>query len=297
MLVVAALGGNALLRRGEKPDLARQIANTQTAARALADIALTHSLVITHGNGPQVGMLALQSADPLHILSAETEGMIGYMIETAMRGELPDREIASLLTQIEVDPDDPAFEDPTKPIGPLYEAQKARRLAKERGWSVTSDAGGYRRVVASPEPLRILEMETIDLLVSNGIVAICVGGGGVPVIPKGRGWRGVEAVIDKDRASALLARELKADALLMLTDVEAVYADWDGEKRQPLGTVSATEIGCYEFAAGSMGPKVEAGIEFTNATAGMAGIGRLEDAAAILRGEAGTRITARRRKG
>lgn len=290
MLVVAALGGNALLRRGDPPETTRQVANIRTAARALAEIARDHELVVTHGNGPQVGLLALQSGDPLYMLSAETEGMIGYMIETALRNELPGRDIAGLLTQIAVDPADPAFQAPDKPIGPVYEEAEARRLAGEHGWTVAPDGGGYRHVVPSPRPLRVLEIETIRLLVQNGILVICAGGGGVPVIAGEAGWRGIEAVIDKDRASALLAQDLKADALLMLTDVEAVYADWDGARIRPLGAVTAKELRKFEFAKGSMGPKVDAAIDFAEATGGLAGIGKLQDAAAILRGEAGTRI-------
>lgn len=291
MLVVAALGGNALLRRGEPPEAKRQVANIGRAAQALAEVAREHALVVTHGNGPQVGLLALQSPDPLDMLSAETEGMIGYMIENALRNALPGRDIAGLLTQIEVDPDDPAFAAPDKPIGPLYDEADARRLAAERGWSIALDDGGYRRVVPSPRPGRILEIETIRLLVRSGVLVICAGGGGIPVVATGAGWRGVEAVIDKDRASALLAREIAADALLMLTDVDAVYADWEGARHQPLGAVTIEELHRYEFATGSMGPKVEAAVAFAEATGRMVGIGRLEDAAAILRGEAGTRVT------
>ena len=290
MLVVTALGGNALLRRGEPPEVKRQTANIRKAARALAEIAREHALVVTHGNGPQVGLLALQSGDPLEVLTAETEGMIGYMIETALRNELPGRAVAGLLTQIAVDPDDPAFAAPTKPIGPVYGEAEAKRLAGERGWTIAPDGDGFRHVVPSPRPLRILEIETIKLLVRNGVLVICAGGGGVPVIAGETGWRGVEAVIDKDHASALLARELGADALLMLTDVDAVYADWEGARARPLGAVNTDDLRKYEFAPGSMGPKVQAAVDFAEATGRMAGIGGLKDAAAMLRGEAGTRI-------
>ncbi len=291
MLVVAALGGNALLRRGEPPEAARQRANIRIAARALAEIARAHALVVTHGNGPQVGLLALQSGDPLDMLSAETEGMIGYMIETALRNELPGRDVAGLLTQIAVEPDDPAFAAPAKPIGPLYAKAEAARLAREHGWTIAPDGDGFRHVVPSPRPLRILEIETIRLLVQSGVLVICAGGGGIPVIEGETGWRGIEAVIDKDHASALLARDLGADALLMLTDVAAVYADWDGARGRPLGAVTTAELRAYSFAPGSMAPKVEAAIEFAEATGHMAGIGRLADAAGILRGVCGTCIT------
>ena len=295
MLVVAALGGNALLRRGEPPETTRQVANIRTAARALAEIAREHALVVTHGNGPQVGLLALQSGDPLYMLSAETEGMIGYMIETALRNELPGRDVAGLLTQISVDPDDSAFRAPGKPIGPIYKEAEAKRLARERGWAIVPDDGGYRHAVPSPRPLCILEIETIRLLVQNGILVICAGGGGIPVIAGKAGWRGIEAVIDKDQASALLAIELGADALLMLTDVDAVYADWEGARARPLDAVTTDEMRNHTFAPGSMGPKVEAAIDFAEASGHMAGIGRLQDAAGILRGEAGTRVTATRK--
>ena len=291
MLVVAALGGNALLRRGEPPETTRQVANIRTAARALAEIAHEHDLVVTHGNGPQVGLLAMQSGDPLFMLSAETEGMIGYLIETALRNELPGRDVAGVLTQIAVDIDDPALQAPSKPIGPVYSEAQAKRLAREHGWTVAPDDGGYRHVVPSPRPLRILEIDTIRLLVRNGILVICAGGGGIPVVAENTGWRGIEAVIDKDHASALLARELGADALLMLTDVDAVYADWDDGRKNPLGAVTVKELRGYDFAPGSMGPKVEAAIAFAEASGKVAGIGRLQDAAAILRGDAGTRVT------
>ena len=300
MRIVVALGGNALLRRGEAPTGNNQRRNVRVAAEALAPLVRDHQLVITHGNGPQVGLLALQSAArpadealPLDVLDAETEGMIGYLIEQELSGLLPpDRLCATLLTQIEVDADDPAFRDPSKPIGPIYGEQEARRIARERGWSVARDGEHFRRVVASPRPRRILELGVINQLVDRGVVVICAGGGGIPVVRRADGSLiGVEAVIDKDAASSLLATALEADALLMLTDVDAVYLDWGLAHARPLHDVNVAELRRHRFAAGSMGPKVEAACDFVEAGGGLAGIGALADAQAILDGLAGTRVT------
>lgn len=299
MRVVIALGGNALLRRGEALTAENQRNNIRIAADALAPIALDHDLVISHGNGPQVGLLELQSAAyqpesafPLDILDAETEGMIGYLIEQELLNRLPDkRRCATLLTQITVDPEDPAFKHPSKPIGPIYGESEAHRLAQERGWSVAPDGPHYRRVVPSPKPQRILELSVIDLLLQNGIVVICAGGGGIPTVCRNDGSLiGLEAVIDKDLASALLARELNADALVMLTDVDAVYRDWGTPKAYPIRHMSTEQAAGLSLAPGSMGPKVEAAIEFVEHAGGTAGIGALSDAYSVLRGEAGTRI-------
>jgi carbamate kinase len=299
MRVVIALGGNALLRRGEPPTAENQRRHVRAAAEALAPIARAHDLVISHGNGPQVGLLALQGAAyrsdeafPLDILDAETEGMIGYLIEQELANALPTgRRVATLLTQIEVDPADPAFQHPTKPIGPVYEEAQAQALAQARGWTMAPEDGNYRRVVASPRPKRIFELGVIELLMGQGVVVICAGGGGIPTVRKADGSLvGVEAVIDKDLASALLARELKADALLMLTDVAAVYDRWGDPDARAIRRISPEALRKLSFAPGSMGPKVEAAVEFVEGTGGLAGIGRLEDAAAILRGEAGTLV-------
>jgi len=298
MRIVVALGGNALLRRGESMTAENQRRNVRLAAAALAPLAGEHALVISHGNGPQVGLLALQAASyrgaetyPLDILDAETEGMIGYLIEQELANLLPGRRFATLLTQMEVDPADPAFRLPSKPIGPLYTAVEAKRVAGERNWSIAADGAGYRRVVASPAPRRILEVGVIELLVRQGVIVICAGGGGVPVVRRTDGSLvGVEAVIDKDRASSLLALELRADALLMLTDVDGVYLDWDTPHARKLQRVSPAALRQHGFAPGTMGPKVDAACEFAEA-GGFAGIGRLQDAAAILAGEAGTMVT------
>ena len=301
MRIVVALGGNALLRRGEPLTAEQQRQNVQLAAEALAPLAREHQLVITHGNGPQVGLLALQGevyraqeAYPLDVLDAETEGMIGYLIEQEMGNRLPaSRQLATLLTQIEVEPGDPAFTHPSKPIGPVYAELVARRLAQEKGWSIAPDGEGYRRVVPSPRPRRILELGVIEILVDMGVIVICAGGGGIPVVSREDGsLAGIEAVIDKDAASTLLARELKADALLLLTDIEAVYRDWGERETRAIRRISPQAIGEYAFAAGSMGPKVQAACEFVEQTGDIAAIGSLKDAAAILRGEAGTVITA-----
>lgn len=299
MRVVAALGGNALLRRGEAMSAANQRANVARAARALAPLALAHELVLTHGNGPQVGLLALQNAAygdadpyPLDVLDAETEGMIGYLLEQELANLLPPgRDLATLLTRIEVDPADPAFARPAKPIGPVYGRAEAERLAAARGWAIAPDGRHWRRVVPSPAPRRILELAVIERLVAAGVIVVCAGGGGIPVVPRaGGGHEGVEAVIDKDHAGGLLAASLRADAFLMLTDVDAVEAGWGTHGARPIRLATPAELEAMSFAPGSMGPKVEAACRFVRATGGLAAIGSLGDAAALLRGEAGTRV-------
>jgi carbamate kinase len=301
---VIALGGNALLRRGEPLTAENQRANVKRATPAIAKvIAAGHRVVLSHGNGPQVGLLALQSAAcrpdepyPLDVLGAESEGMIGYLIEQELENSLPKGTcVATLLTQTEVDPRDPAFQNPTKPIGPVYEKAVAERLAKERGWRIAPDGDRYRRVVPSPRPLRIPDVPVIRLLVAHEVVVICAGGGGIPVVRRADGSLvGVEAVIDKDLAAALLAEELEADALLLLTDVDAVYLNWGTPDQKPIGQASPETFRGLKFDAGSMGPKVEAACKFVEATGGMAGIGSLEQALAILEGRAGTRVVAKK---
>lgn len=293
MRLVIALGGNALLQRGEPPTLASQRRHVEHAVTALVPLAREHQLVITHGNGPQVGLLALRgTGDPLDVLDAETEGQIGYFIEQELANQLPDTRCATLLTQIEVDPRDPAFANPSKPIGPGYDAAAAERLTREHGWQLKRDGESWRRVVASPRPQRILELSTIALLVSQGVIVICAGGGGIPVMRlTDGGYTGIEAVIDKDLASSLLARDLKADALLLLTDVDAVYRDYGTPKADAIRQATPSQLRQFSFAPGSMAPKVEAACEFVEATGGFAAIGRLDQAGAILRNEAGTRIT------
>ena len=304
MRVLVALGGNALLKRGEPMTAQAQRTNVRVAARALAPVAERHQLVLSHGNGPQVGLLALQGSAytavdtyPLDVLGAQTEGMIGYMLEQELGNELPfERHLATLLTMIEVDAADPAFAHATKPIGPLYDAADATRLEREKGWTFVADGDSMRRAVASPAPKRIFGIEVIKLLLAQGVIVICAGGGGIPTAyadepaPAGRRLHGIEAVIDKDLASALLAIEIGADALLIVTDVDAVYTDWGTERQRAIRNATPEEIGAGEFAAGSMGPKVRAARWFAEQTGGFAAIGSIDDTQALLRGEAGTRI-------
>jgi carbamate kinase len=305
MRVVVALGGNALLRRGQELTAENQRENARAACAALAPVALEHELVISHGNGPQVGLLALQGSAykavdtyPLDVLGAQTEGMIGYIIEQELGNTLPaERHLATLLTMIEVDGDDPAFADPTKPIGPLYDAAEVARLQQEKGWSFKPDGDSLRRVVPSPVPKRIFEIEAITALLESGCVVICAGGGGIPTtyldepVPAGRRLVGVEAVIDKDLASALLAVDLEADVLAIVTDVDAVYSGWGTPEQRPIHTTTPAALADSEFAAGSMGPKVRAAREFVQRTGRMAAIGSIADTAALVRGEAGTIVT------
>ncbi len=296
MRVVIALGGNALLRRGEPLTAEVQRRNVQIAVGSIAEIARSHTVVVTHGNGPQIGLLALQAESlresrtfSLDVLGAESEGMIGYVIEQELINKLPDRPVATLLTQMCVDPEDPAFASPSKPIGPFYTEDEAKRLESVTSWAIGPDGDGYRRLIASPEPVRIIELSTIELLVEAGVIVVCLGGGGIPVAETPSGALvGVEAVVDKDLAAALLATELGADALLLLTDVDAVYDGWGTPRAIPLGVCAPDELRAREFERGSMGPKVEAALRFVEATGGIAGIGCLEDAPAILLGRKGT---------
>jgi carbamate kinase len=297
MLVVMALGGNALLRRGQPPEDATQRRNVAAAAaRSVAPVAREHKLIVTHGNGPQIGLLALQAAAfkdvapyPLDVLGAESEGMIGYLIEQALAAELPGRDVATLLTQVEVAPDDPAFRNPTKPIGPVYDRTAARRLAEKTGWSFMPDGDGYRRAIASPQPRRIRELNAIRLLVEAGVIVICAGGGGVPVVARADGGvAGVEAVIDKDLSSALLAEQIGADVLLLLTDVPAVWTAWPKSRGEPIGSTTPAYLRGLQFAPGSMAPKVDAACRFAERTGRWSAIGAIEQAEAILAGAAGT---------
>lgn len=300
MRVVVALGGNALLRRGEPMTARAQRSNVRRAARALAPVANEHELVVTHGNGPQVGLLALQAvayseaneATPLDVLGAETEGMIGYVIEQEMGNLLPfDKPLATILTMVEVDPEDPAFERPTKPIGPVYEESEARRLAEERGWSIAPDGPYWRRVVASPAPVRIFEIRPIRWLLEKGSVVICAGGGGIPTMymPDGT-LAGAEVVIDKDRASALLAWELEADLLVLATDVDGVYTDWGRPDQRRIEEVTPDELAALDLPEGSMGSKVDAACEFAARSGQRATIGSLDELDALVEGTSGTRV-------
>ncbi|BCH33667.1 carbamate kinase [Mesorhizobium sp. L-8-10] len=301
MRIVIALGGNALLKRGEPMTAEVQRRNIETAARAMAPIASEHQLVISHGNGPQVGLLALQGAAykadeayPLDVLGAETEGMIGYMIEQELGNLLPfEVPFATLLTMVEVDGNDPGFKDPTKFVGPVYEQAEADRIKAEKGWVFKLDGAKWRRVVPSPLPKRIFEIRPIRWLLDHGTVVICAGGGGIPTMyepGKDRKLVGVEAVIDKDLCSELLARELEADLFVMATDADAVFIGWGTPEAKAIHRASPEAISAHKFPAGSMGPKVDAACHFARTTGRTAAIGALADIAAIVRGEKGTLI-------
>jgi carbamate kinase len=299
MRIVVALGGNALLRRGEDMTAENQRRNIQIAVKSLAPIIAKNELVISHGNGPQVGLLSLQSAAykeveeyPLDILGAQTEGMIGYMIEQELGNLLPiEVPIASILTMVEVDPEDPAFSNPTKPIGPIYTREEAKNLEKEKGWDIKPDGEYWRRVVPSPEPHRIFELRPIHWLLEKGTVVICAGGGGIPTIYNKKGdLEGVEVVIDKDRASSLLAFELEADVLIMATDTDGVYLDWGTEFEKIISETTPEEIRTHSFDAGSMGPKVEAACSFVKRSGQRAVIGSLKDIENMVNGTAGTQF-------
>lgn len=299
MRIVIALGGNALLQRGQPMTAENQRANIRLAAERIAAITPGNEIVIAHGNGPQVGLLALEDVAyeavdpyPLDVLGAETEAMIGYVIEQELGNLLPvEQPFATLLTMIEVDPDDPGFAHPTKPIGPVYDKATAERLAAEHGWAVAPDGDNYRRVVASPKPQRIVEIRPIRMLVEQGVIVICAGGGGIPTMYGRDGkLRGVEAVIDKDLAAALLAEQLDADLLVIATDVDAVYTGWGTPEQAKLGSVTVDEIVEMKLPAGSMGPKVAAACGFASATKNEAVIGCLADIDTIVTGSAGTRV-------
>ena len=301
MRIVIALGGNALLRRGQPMTAENQRANIRVAAECIAAVTPGNAIVVAHGNGPQVGLLALQSAAytdvapyPLDVLGAQTEAMIGYVIEQELGNLLPvEQPFATLLTMIEVDRDDPAFSHPTKPIGPVYDRDTAERLAAASGWTIAADGDKFRRVVASPKPKRIFEIRPIRSLLEQGTIVICAGGGGIPTMYDEHGkLHGVEAVIDKDLASALLAEQLDADLLVIATDVDGVYTGWGTPQQARLGRVTPDELSGLDLPAGSMGPKVQAACGFARSTGNEAVIGSLADIADIVAGTAGTRVRA-----
>jgi carbamate kinase len=304
MRVVVALGGNALLRRGQELNAENQRGNIRVAAVELAAVNANHELVIAHGNGPQVGLLALMDAAyspahpfPLDILGAETGGMIGYMIEQELGNVIPTADhIVTVLTQTLVDPQDPAFDNPSKPVGPVYDLQEAQRLRADKGWAVAPDGEYYRRVVPSPLPQAIIEIEAIRMLVEHGIVVICAGGGGIPTAYDEHGkLHGVEAVIDKDLASGLLARDLNADMFIMLTDVPNVFEAYGSPSQRAIRSAHPDFLEAEAFAAGSMGPKVAAACQFARATGKTSAIGKLSDLSGIMQGDAGTLITCEHR--
>jgi carbamate kinase len=299
MRLVIALGGNALLRRGEPAEAETQRQNVVEAASALAAIAGEHELVITHGNGPQVGLLALEADAykdvtpyPLDVLGAESQGMIGYLLAQALQATV-EQEVVVVLTQVVVDPHDPAFMQPTKPIGPMYDREQAEHLATEHGWTIAPDGASFRRVVPSPEPCGIVELAAIEELLASGAIVVCAGGGGIPVVADGRRMRGVEAVIDKDLTAALLAEKVGAERLVLLTDVPYVERNWGSARAEPIRHATPTLLRELLFANGSMGPKVEAACRFVERTGGEAAIGSLADLAAVARGQAGTQIVTR----
>ncbi|MEQ6348013.1 carbamate kinase [Vibrio cyclitrophicus] len=296
--VVVALGGNALLRRGEPLEADVQRRNIETAVKTISEIAKVYNVVLVHGNGPQVGLLALQGLEykkvnpyPLDVLGSETQGMIGYMLMQEFKNYLPNRNISCMLTQMTVDPNDPAFADPTKPIGPIYKEAEARELAEKFHWTVKPDGQHFRRVVPSPRPTGIVEHDAITQLIDAGHLVICTGGGGIPVKKENGKLVGVEAVIDKDMSAAFLAKQLDADALLILTDADAVYLDWGKPTQHALRSTTPSELAKFTFDAGSMGPKIEASCEFIQQGGKVVGIGALEDGLQILQGQAGTNIT------
>lgn len=302
MRIVIALGGNALLKRGEPMTAEAQRRNIRIAAEAIAPVTREHQVVITHGNGPQVGLLALQGAAykpdeayPLDVLGAETEGMIGYMLEQELGNILPvEVPFATMLTMVEVDGNDPGFKNPTKFVGPVYDKVEADRLAGEKGWVFKQDGERWRRVVPSPLPKRIFEIRPVKWLLEKGTIVICAGGGGIPTMyeqGKDRSLIGVEAVIDKDFCSELLARELEADLFIMATDADAVFTGWGTPDQKAIHKTTPEAIGKYTFPAGSMGPKVDAACQFARGPGRMAAIGALADIEAIVRGERGTIVS------
>jgi len=310
--LVVALGGNALLRRDQPPTAENQLENIRRAAAQLARVAVHHDVVVTHGNGPQVGLLALQAAAyvkveayPLDVLGAQTDGMIGYLLEQELANLLPaTRAVTTLITRVEVDADDPAFQHPTKPIGPVYSKAESERVANDKGWTMAADGAAFRRVVASPQPLRVLGLQSIRWLLEHGALVIAAGGGGIPVARTAQASRalragdgsdrqalhGVAAVIDKDLCTSLLARELQADVLVIATDVPAVYLDWGQPTQRAIGRVTPQALAGHDFAAGSMGPKVAAARAFVLASGQRAVIGSLEQIEDMLAGSAGTQV-------
>ncbi|OUC93969.1 carbamate kinase [Streptosporangium minutum] len=300
MRVLVALGGNALLRRGQRPDADVQQENLRDAVTSLASLAERHELIITHGNGPQVGVLALESAKdanltrPYHLdtIVAETQGMIGYWMLQALQNALPGRQVAAMVTQTLVSAVDPAFDDPTKFVGEVYDRQEAEKLAREYGWTVKPDGQYWRRVVPSPTPQRVVETRLIRRLVRDHVLTICAGGGGIPVIRNEKGQlQGVEAVIDKDLTGSVLAEALEADVFMMLTDVPRVARNFGTPQQEDIAHTTPHQLRAEEFPAGSMGPKVEAACRFVETTGDMAAIGKLDEAERILEGKGGTIVT------
>lgn len=296
-ILVVAIGGNALLQRGELMSCENQKKSVDTTAHSLAKLHEKYRLVIVHGNGPQVGLLALQNLSyrdcppyPLDVLGAETQGMVGYLLQQSIKNKLPGKKVTTLVTQVMVDSQDPAIADPSKFIGPIYDKETAFRLAEQHDWTVKPDGDHWRRVVPSPAPSRIMESDAIKDLLAQDHIVICGGGGGAPVIKNDTNIEGFEAVIDKDATAALLAKEIGAAELLILTDGKYVYQDWGKPNARPLTDVTVREICEFTFAAGSMGPKVDACCDFAEQTGGIGNIGDLHEAIGVMNRESGTRI-------
>lgn len=300
MKIVIALGGNALLKRGEPMTAENQRENVKTACAQIARVYDGNQLIITHGNGPQVGLLALQNNAykevpmyPLDVLGAETAGMIGYMIQQELSNTVPgSASIATVLTQIQVDPKDPAFQKPSKPVGPVYSKEEADKIAAEKGWTMAPDNDKYRRVVASPKPVNIFGLEPLKTLIDNKYIVVCGGGGGIPTWVDDKGKQhGAEAVIDKDLATALLATLIDADLFVIATDVDGAYLDWGKPEQKRIALAAPDAALAFGFASGSMGPKIEAAANFAKATGKDAVIGALADIEQIVASKAGTRIS------
>ncbi len=296
-ILVVAVGGNALLQRGELMSCDNQKKSIESTARSLAKLHEKYRLVIVHGNGPQVGLLALQNLSyrdcppyPLDVLGAETQGMVGYLMQQAIKKELPNKDVTTLVTQVMVDANDPAIADPSKFIGPIYDKETAQKLAKEHNWTIKPDGDYWRRVVPSPAPAKIIESHAIKCLLDNDHIVVCGGGGGAPVVKNGPDIEGFEAVIDKDATASLLAKEIGAAELLILTDGSHVCVDWGTPNEKPLTDVTVDEMRNYSFAAGSMGPKVNACCEFAEQTGGTGNIGDLYQAIDVMNRKTGTRI-------
>ncbi len=297
MKILLALGGNALIQRGETLEQSTQTKNIAQAAKVIKQLSKEHQIVICHGNGPQVGLLSLMAHAfteippyTLDVLVAESQGMIGYMLQNALMNEGLSSTV-TLLTQVVVDKQDPAFKTPTKPIGPVYDKERAFKLAEERGWDVAPDGKYYRRVVPSPAPKEIVEIGAAKHLIDTNHLVILCGGGGIPVLREGHHLKGVEAVIDKDRASALAAEELNIDLFIILTDVEAVYVDWGTDQERAIRSINPKALLSMEFAKGSMWPKVQAAAEFVEKTGKKALIGNLFQGDSLLNERSGTLIT------
>ncbi len=291
MRIVIAIGGNALLKKGEAQTAETLKRNCDIVAKDIAQLAIEHEIILVHGNGPQVGLLALQSNDPFDILDAESQGMIGYVLQQSLDNVLQNKKIAvTVLTQVKVDATDPAFSSATKPIGLYYNEEEKIKLEQERGWSFVKREQQFRRVVPSPKPKKIVELNAIKLLAESAYVVIAAGGGGIPCVQAEKGLQGIEAVIDKDLTAARLALDLQADKLIILTDVEGVYREWGNENQALASSAHVNELKSQDFESGSMAPKIQAACQFAESSGHSAAIGHLENLLAIVENRSGTSI-------